>query len=102
MAALGWGSVVSPRAVWCWGPMAGQPAMEPRQEAWTTVTGDHGPTPAPLTAEPAALPLVRGADGVRVPLRPDGGGARGQRRWPAVTGGAAGPCGPAAHALASA
>ena len=81
------GSVVSPRAVWCWGHMAGQPAMEPLQEAWATVTGDHGPTPAPLTAEQAALPLVRGADGVLVPLRPDGGGARGQSRWREVTGG---------------
>ena len=43
--------------------------------------GDHGPTPQPLTAEQAVLPLALGADGVMVPFRPDGGGPRGEIRW---------------------
>jgi hypothetical protein len=39
------------------------------------------PTPEPLTAEPAALPLVLGADGGLVPLRPEAGAPRGKIRW---------------------
>ena len=80
---LSWycGSAVSPRAVWCWVQTAGQQAMEHLQEELATVTGDHGPTPEPLTAEQAVLPLALGADGVMVPFRPDGGGPRGKIRW---------------------
>jgi hypothetical protein len=80
---LSWycGSAVSPRAVWCWVQTAGQQAMAHLQEDLASVTGDHGPTPEPLTAEQAALPLVLGADGVMVPFRPDGSGPRGQIRW---------------------
>lgn len=33
------------------------------------------------------MPLVSGADGVRVPLRPDGGPPRGKTPWGEVTGG---------------
>jgi hypothetical protein len=80
---LSWycGSKVSPRAVWCWVQTAGQQAMEHLQEELATVPGDHGPTPEPLTAEQAALPLVLGADGVMVPFRPDGSSGRGKIRW---------------------
>ena len=75
------GSAVSPRAVLCWVQTAGQRAMEHLQEELASVTGDHGPTPEPLTAEQAPLPLILGADGVMVPFRPDGSGPRGKIRW---------------------
>ena len=42
--------------------------------------GDE-PTPEPLTAEVAALPLALGADGVMVPFRPDAGAPQGRIRW---------------------
>src|SRR5229473_2394934 len=54
---LGWycGSVVSPRAVWCWVQAAGHQAMEHLQAELAAVAQGHGPTPEPLTAEEAAL-----------------------------------------------
>jgi hypothetical protein len=80
---LGWycGGVVSPRAVWCWVQAAGHQAMEHLQAALTAVAQGHEPTPEPLTAEEAALPLALGADGVMVPFRPDAGAPRGKIRW---------------------
>ena len=80
---LGWycGGVVSPRAVWCWVQAAGHQAMALLQDELAAVgTGDE-PTPEPLTAEQAALPLALGADGVMVPFRPEGGTPRGKIRW---------------------
>jgi hypothetical protein len=84
---LGWygGSVVSPRAVWCWVQAAGHQARASLQTARATVARGDGPPPEPLTAEEAAVPLAVGADGVMVPLRPDAGVPRGKIRWRAVT-----------------
>jgi len=80
---LGWycGSVVSPRAVWCGVQAAGHQAMEHLQAELAAVAQGHGPTPEPLTAEEAALPLALGADGVMVPFRPEAGAPRGKLRW---------------------
>ena len=80
---LGWycGGVVSPRAVWCWVQAAGYQAMEHLQEELAAVAQGHEPTPEPLTAAQAALPLALGADGVMVPFRPDAGAPRGKIRW---------------------
>jgi len=80
---LGWycGSVVSPRAVWCWVQAAGHQAMAHLQEDLAAVAQGHEPTPEPLTAAQAALPLALGADGVMVPLRPHAGAPRGKLRW---------------------
>ena len=59
---LGWylGSTVSARAVWCWVQAAGHQTMEHLQEDLAAVAMGHGPTPEPLTAEQAALPLALG------------------------------------------
>jgi hypothetical protein len=80
---LGWscGGVVSPRAVWCWGQTAGHQAMEHLHGELAAVTRGDEPTPEPLTAEVAALPLALGADGVMVPFRPDAGAPQGKIRW---------------------
>ena len=80
---LGWycGGGVSPRAVWCWVQAAGHQAMEHLQAELAAVAQGHEPTPEPLTAEVAALPLALGADGVMVPFRPDAGAPRGKIRW---------------------
>jgi hypothetical protein len=76
-----WGGVVSPRAVWCWVQAAGHQAMAQLQEDLAAVARGAEPTPEPLTAEQAALPLALGADGVMVPFRPDAGAPRGKIRW---------------------
>ena len=80
---LGWysGDTVSPRAVWCWVQAAGQRAMAHLQEHLEAVAGGHLPTPEPLAAEQAALPLALGADGVMVPFRPEAGAPSGKTRW---------------------
>jgi hypothetical protein len=80
---LGWysGGVVSPRAVWCWVQAAGHQAMERLHADLATVAQGHEPTPEPLAAERAALPLALGADGVMVPFRPEGGKSQGKIRW---------------------
>jgi hypothetical protein len=80
---LGWycGSVVSPRAVWCWVQAAGRQAMADLQEELDTVAQGHTPPPEPLAAALAALPLALGADGVMVPFRPIAGAPTGKTRW---------------------
>jgi hypothetical protein len=80
---VGWycGSVVSPRAVWCWVQAAGHQAMEPLQEELAAVAQGYEPPPEPLPAVQVALPLALGADGVMVPFRPDAGIPRGKIRW---------------------
>jgi hypothetical protein len=80
---LGWysASVVSPRAVWCWVQAAGHQAMAHLQAELETVAQGHTPTPEPLAADLAALPLALGADGVMVPFRPTGGQPTGKTRW---------------------
>jgi len=60
---------------------AGQQALEHLQEELAAVARGDEPTPEPLTAEEAALPLALGADGVMVPCRPDAGTPRGKIRW---------------------
>ena len=80
---LSWycGAAVSARAVWCWVQVAGKRAMEQLEAPWEGVARGHGPTPEPLEADLAALPLAMGADGVMVPFRPMAGQAMGKTRW---------------------
>jgi hypothetical protein len=83
---LSWdsGGPGSPRAVWCWGQAAGQRAMGQLPEPLDAVAHGHLPTPDPLEATPAALPLALGADGVRVPCRPEAGQPTGKIPWRAL------------------
>jgi hypothetical protein len=80
---LSWysGRAVSPRAVWRWVQVAGQRAMEHLQERLPAVAAGALPPEEPLEAELAATPLVLGADGVMVPLRPAGGQPTGKTSW---------------------
>ena len=55
--------------------------MEALQADLDIVAQGHEPTPEPLADDLAAWPLALGADGVMVPLRPDGGNPRGKSRW---------------------
>jgi hypothetical protein len=77
---LGWssGGTVSPQAVWGWVQAAGQQVMETLQAHLHALAHGDLPTPEALAADLAAAPLVLGADGVMVPLRPTGGLPTGQ------------------------
>jgi hypothetical protein len=80
---LGWysGGTVSPQAVWGWVQAAGQQAMETLQEHVHALAQGDLPEPEALATDLAATPLVLGADGVMVPLRPTGGQPTGKTRW---------------------
>ena len=86
---LGWssGGTVSPRAVWGGVQAAGQRAMEQLHEQLPALAQGHLPTEEPLAAALAAAPFLRGAAGVMVPGRPEGGLPRGQTAWHESTGG---------------
>lgn len=80
---LGWysGRRVSPQAVWGWVQAAGQRAMAALQaQVDALATGELPPT-EPLDAAQAVMPLLIGADGVMVPLRPVAGTPKGKTTW---------------------
>ena len=83
---LGWyrGGTVSPQAGWGWGQAAGPRALETLQEPWQTLAQGTLPAPEALAADLGAMPLVLGAAGVMVPLRPTGGQPPGKTRWQAI------------------
>ena len=80
---LGWysGHPVSPGAVWDWVQAAGQRAMDALQAQLDALAAGELPPAEPLDAAQAALPLVIGADGVMVPLRPVAGTPKGKTSW---------------------
>jgi hypothetical protein len=80
---LGWvsGAAVSPRAVWAWVQAAGQRAMEQLQEQLQGVDQGDLPPEEPRVEALDAAPLLIGADGVMVPLRPEGGSPKGKTAW---------------------
>ena len=80
---LGWysGRLVSPQAVWGWVQVAGQRAMATLQEQVDALATGALPPEEFLAAEHAVLPLLLGADGVMVPVRPEEGTPKGKTRW---------------------
>jgi hypothetical protein len=79
----GWysGGTVSPQAVGGWGHAAAHHVLETLQAPLHARAHGDLPPPEALAADLAAAPLVVGADGVMVPLRPTGGQPPGQTRW---------------------
>lgn len=80
---LGWysGRLVSPQAVWGWVHVAGQRAMATLQEHLDALATGALPPEEPLAAAQAVLPLLLGADGVMVPMRPEERTPKGKTRW---------------------
>lgn len=80
---LGWysGRLVSPQAVWGWVQAAGQRAMAALQKQMAALAIGALPPEEPLAAAHAVLPLLLGADGVMVPLRPEVGTPKGKTTW---------------------
>lgn len=80
---LGWysGRLVSPQAVWGWVQAAGQRAMAALQEQVAALATGALPPEEPLDAAQAVMPLLLGADGVMVPLRPVEGTPKGKTTW---------------------
>jgi hypothetical protein len=74
------GVTVSSSGVWQWVQAHGQEAMARLDQEIKRLAQGECPTPETLSAEMAALPVVVGVDGVKVPLRPHGGDPRGAAR----------------------
>jgi hypothetical protein len=72
---------VSEDSLWQWVQHFGQSARQQEEQAVTAWQGGAVPVLEPLSEELAALPLLMGADGVTVPLRPQVGTPKGQTRW---------------------
>lgn len=75
------GVVVSASSVWQWAQAYGRKAMARLDEELKRLAQGERPVPETLAAEIAALPVMVGADGVKVPLRPQGGSPRGAVVW---------------------
>jgi hypothetical protein len=75
------GVEVSASSAWNWVQARGQQAMARLDEELKRLAQGERPAPEALTAEMAALPLMLGADGVKVPFRPDGGHPGGAIAW---------------------
>jgi hypothetical protein len=75
------GVVVSTSSVWQWVQRHGQAAMARLDEELERLSPGEGPAPETLVAEIAALPVMVGVDGVKVPLRPHGGDPHGAVVW---------------------
>jgi hypothetical protein len=67
--------------MWSWVQQAGQRVMAQLAEELHELATETLPLAEPVAAELEALPLVIGADGVRVPFRPNPGTPKGSTRW---------------------
>ena len=75
------GVKVSASGVWHWVQARGREAMARLDAELRRLAQGERPAPETLAAEIAALPVMVGADGVQVPLRPHGGDPRGAVVW---------------------
>lgn len=75
------GVVVSTSGVWQWVQARGQEAMARLDQEIKRLSQGECPAREMLSAEVAALPVMVGVDGVKVPLRPHGGDPRGAVVW---------------------
>ena len=75
------GVPVSPEAIWHWVQAVGQRAMDALQRELENLEKGILPEEELLDAQSAALPLLIGADGVKVPFRPQAGTPRGKTIW---------------------
>jgi hypothetical protein len=67
--------------LWGWVQQVGQRARVQLEGELEALAAGELPAVEPLAAELEALPLVIGADGVRVPFRPHSRTAKGKTRW---------------------
>jgi hypothetical protein len=86
------GVEVSASGVWNWVQVHGRQAMARLDEELKRLAAGERPVAEALATEVAALPLMLGADGVRVPCRPHGGHPGGAIVWREVKVGVLARC----------
>lgn len=75
------GVPISPEGIWGWVQAAGRRAMDELQQELEQLGQGVLPDEEPLEGATAALPLLIGADGVRVPFRSEARTPRGKTVW---------------------
>lgn len=75
------GVQLNPDTIWNWVQAAGGQAMEQLQQEMDQLAAGVEPIAEPLSPQIAQMPLVLGADGVMVPLRPNSGKPNGKTQW---------------------
>ena len=75
------GIQLSAQTIWSWVQWLGKRAMNQLQQEMAEIASGQVPTPEPLAPTLAQMPLVIGADGVMVPMRPHQGQPNGSTKW---------------------
>ena len=75
------GVQLSPGTIWNWVQLVGHQAMGQLQQEIQQLTDGVYPAAEPISHQVARMPLVLGADGVMVPLRPYQGQPHGKPQW---------------------
>lgn len=69
------------QTIWNWVQDGGQIAMEQLQSSLEQLAAGTYPVPEVLSPQIAGMPLILGADGVMVPIRPNMGKPNGKTQW---------------------
>jgi hypothetical protein len=72
---------LSAQTIWSWVQLLGKRAMEQLQQEMAQLAVGQEPNPELLSETLAQMPLVIGADGVMVPMRPHQGQPLGSTKW---------------------
>ncbi len=75
------GIQLSAQTIWSWVQLLGKRAMDQLQYEMAQLALGQEPNPEPLSETLAKMPLVIGADGVMVPMRPHEGQPSGSTKW---------------------
>ena len=75
------GIQLTAQTIWSWVQFWGKQAMDQLQEEMAQLANGQEPNPEDLKSNLAEMPLVIGADGVMVPMRPYQGQPNGSTKW---------------------
>jgi hypothetical protein len=75
------GIKLNAQTIWSWVQLWGKQAMNQLQEEMAQLADGQEPNPEPLEETLRQMPLVIGADGVMVPMRPHEGQPHGSIQW---------------------
>ena len=75
------GIKLNAQTIWSWVQLLGKRAMDQLEHEMGQLAEGQEPNPEPLSSPLAEMPLVIGADGVMVPMRPHEGQPNGSTKW---------------------
>jgi hypothetical protein len=75
------GIQLNAQTIWSWVQLWGKQAMNQLQEEMAQLALGQEPTPEAISSKLTQMPLVIGADGVMIPMRPHEGQPHGSTQW---------------------